>query len=220
VLRPADRYTKLWHVLCRQRGNCDLGTGSRSPLAFLAVALLGVGNAIAWPAFDALLADLVEPGRRPGVFSVRHATLNAGMAVGALVAGLVVDTARPGQLSGDLLNRCPSGGTVSAQVLSTDSATCDRGASTSFDQRRTPAPADRLSTTTIRKTGEDRRAAGHLARHDPAARITTLRDSWTPPHVHRTLTDAEYSCGTSYWCGTRALRTRRKRRQLLAGRAC
>jgi MFS family permease len=77
-------------------GVATFALAEASPLAFLAAALLGLGNAIAWPAFDALLADLVEPGRRSGVFSVRHATLNAGMAVGALVAGLVVDTARPG----------------------------------------------------------------------------------------------------------------------------
>jgi MFS family permease len=77
-------------------GVATFALAAAAPLAFLASALLGLGNAIAWPAFDALLADLVEPGRRSGAFSLRHATMNAGMAVGALVAGLVVDTARPG----------------------------------------------------------------------------------------------------------------------------
>jgi len=72
------------------------GWAHTAPIAFAAAALLGLGNAIAWPAFDALLADLVGPGRRSSAFSVRHATLNAGMAVGALVGGLVVDTSRPG----------------------------------------------------------------------------------------------------------------------------
>jgi MFS family permease len=77
-----------------------VGTGmfagaEQAPLAFLAAALFGLGNATASPAFNALLAGLVDPGRRSGAFSVRHATLNSGLAVGALLAGLIVDTARP-----------------------------------------------------------------------------------------------------------------------------
>jgi MFS family permease len=66
-----------------------------APVAFLAAGLLGLGNAIAWPAFDALLATIVTPERRSAAFSMRHATLNAGMAVGAVIAGFVVDTSRP-----------------------------------------------------------------------------------------------------------------------------
>lgn len=58
--------------------------------AFPAAALSGLGVAMVWPAQDALLATLVSPEQRPDVFSVRHATLNAGFALGGLVAAAVV----------------------------------------------------------------------------------------------------------------------------------
>ena len=63
--------------------------------AFAATATLGLGASIAWPAQDALLASVVGDGQRSSVFSVRHATLNAGLGVGALVAATLVDVAHP-----------------------------------------------------------------------------------------------------------------------------
>jgi MFS family permease len=64
--------------------------------AFAAAALLGFGVAVAWPAQDALLATLVDPAGRSAVFSVRHATLNAGLGLGALAAAVIVTVSRPG----------------------------------------------------------------------------------------------------------------------------
>ncbi len=63
---------------------------------FAAAGLTGLGASIAWPAQDALLAVAVTKAQRSAVFSVRHATLNAGFGLGALSAALVVDFARPG----------------------------------------------------------------------------------------------------------------------------
>lgn len=76
-------------------GAATLGWATGAPVAFLAATLLGLGNSIAWPAFDALLATVVEPERRSAAFAVRHATLNAGIAIGAVVAGIIVDVTRP-----------------------------------------------------------------------------------------------------------------------------
>jgi MFS family permease len=59
--------------------------------AFVATATTGVGAGIIWPAQDALLATVIEPGRRSSVFSVRMASMNAGLGVGALAAAAVVD---------------------------------------------------------------------------------------------------------------------------------
>ncbi|GHI07548.1 hypothetical protein AQI88_24890 [Streptomyces cellostaticus] len=64
--------------------------------AFAAAGLSGLGLAVAWPAQDSLLARLVRPGQRSSVFAVRHATMNLGLAAGALLAALLVDTSRPG----------------------------------------------------------------------------------------------------------------------------
>jgi MFS family permease len=64
--------------------------------AFVATGLMGLGAAVVWPAQDALLATTVEPAQRSAVYSVRHATLNAGLGVGALIAAGIVDLSRPG----------------------------------------------------------------------------------------------------------------------------
>lgn len=58
--------------------------------AFPAAALLGLGVAVVWPAQDSLLAVLVEPQQRSNVFAVRHGTMNAGLAVGGLLAAALV----------------------------------------------------------------------------------------------------------------------------------
>jgi MFS family permease len=63
--------------------------------AFAATATIGLGASIAWPAQDALLAAVAGSAARSDVFSVRHATLNAGLAIGALIASTIVDTTHP-----------------------------------------------------------------------------------------------------------------------------
>jgi MFS family permease len=70
---------------------------ARSPAElFGAAALLGLGVSVIWPAQDTLLASAAGPGARSAVFSVRHATFNAGLGLGALVAAAVVSVAHPG----------------------------------------------------------------------------------------------------------------------------
>jgi MFS family permease len=61
--------------------------------AFPAFALFGMGMCVLTPAQDALLAVLVEPEQRSSVFSVRHATMNAGMGLGGLAAAVIVHEA-------------------------------------------------------------------------------------------------------------------------------
>jgi len=70
---------------------------ARSEAALLGAAgLLGLGVAVVWPAQDALLASVAGPAGRSAVFSVRHATMNAGLGLGALAAAAVVSVAHPG----------------------------------------------------------------------------------------------------------------------------
>jgi MFS family permease len=64
--------------------------------AFGAAAMVGLGASVVWPAQDTLLGRLVPADRRAHVFSVRHATLNAGLGAGALVAAAIVDVSAPG----------------------------------------------------------------------------------------------------------------------------
>ena len=62
---------------------------------FAATAIVGLGAAVIWPAQDALLATVVRPEERSSAFSLRYATMNAGLGVGALCAAAVVDAASP-----------------------------------------------------------------------------------------------------------------------------
>ena len=59
--------------------------------AFAAAAAVGLGAAVCWPSQDTLLATLVPPERRSSAFGVRYATMNVGLAAGALAGGLLVD---------------------------------------------------------------------------------------------------------------------------------
>lgn len=67
--------------------------------AFLATGLAGLGAGIVWPAQDALLATTVDPDQRSSVFSVRHATFNAGLGTGALIAAAIANLSRPGSFT-------------------------------------------------------------------------------------------------------------------------
>ena len=63
--------------------------------AFAAAATAGLGASIAWPAQDTLLATLAGAQHRSSVFSLRHATLNAGLGSGALIAAAIIGTHTP-----------------------------------------------------------------------------------------------------------------------------
>ena len=63
--------------------------------AFGAAALSGLGVGVAWPAQDTWLARLVPVSQRSAVYAVRHATLNLGLGIGALLAAVIVDLNRP-----------------------------------------------------------------------------------------------------------------------------
>jgi MFS family permease len=67
--------------------------GAHSPWqAFAGAAGSGLGVSVAWPAQDVLLSRL-EPQARSAVFGVRYATMNLGLAVGALAAATIVAAA-------------------------------------------------------------------------------------------------------------------------------
>lgn len=58
--------------------------------AFASAAGVGLGASLVWPAQDALLASAVAAEQRSAVFAMRFATMNAGLAVGGLVAALLI----------------------------------------------------------------------------------------------------------------------------------
>lgn len=95
----ADRFgarrTVIGGLLVAAAGAVALGLVREPWQAFGACATLGLGVSIIWPAQDALLAAVAGREHRSSVFSVRHATLNAGLGIGALLAAVIVDTTDP-----------------------------------------------------------------------------------------------------------------------------
>jgi MFS family permease len=76
-------------------GSVALAAARSAAALFGAAGLLGLGVAMSWPAQDALLATAAGQGERSAVFSTRHASMNAGLGLGALGAAAVVGVARP-----------------------------------------------------------------------------------------------------------------------------
>ena len=73
-----------------------LGAGSMAAVrdawqGFAAAGIVGFGAAMIWPAQDALLGSLVTAERRPRLYAVRYATMNAALGIGALGAAAIVD---------------------------------------------------------------------------------------------------------------------------------
>jgi len=72
-----------------------LGGGSFAP-ALVAAALLGVGTALVYPTLIAAVSDAVQPRDRAPVVGVYRFWRDAGFALGALLAGVVADSAGAG----------------------------------------------------------------------------------------------------------------------------
>lgn len=95
----ADRWTPRRAVMAglvvAACGSVALALAGSPAALFAASCLLGLGVSVIWPAQDALLASVAGPAGRSAVFSVRHASFNAGLGLGALAAAAVVSVARP-----------------------------------------------------------------------------------------------------------------------------
>jgi MFS family permease len=77
-----------------------IGTGSlafvRTPAsALIVLTLIAVGGAALWSAQTTILATLVTPEERQKTFGLSFTLLNLGIGTGGVIAGFVVDVARP-----------------------------------------------------------------------------------------------------------------------------
>ena len=95
----ADRWTPrralMGGLVTAAAGSVALALASSAAALFGAAGLLGLGVAVGWPAQETLLAAVAGPAHRSAVFSVRHASMNAGLGLGALGAAAVVSVAHP-----------------------------------------------------------------------------------------------------------------------------
>jgi MFS family permease len=67
--------------------------------AFALYVVWGVGSGSFWPAQSALLAGLTPPGRRATSYALQRLTMNLGVAMGGIVAGLIASVAHPGSFT-------------------------------------------------------------------------------------------------------------------------
>jgi MFS family permease len=93
--RLGARNTLIFGLLVASAGAATIALVRETWQAFGAVAVVGFGAAVIWPAQDSLLASVVAPEQRSSAFAVRHATLNAGFAAGTLASALIVEVSSP-----------------------------------------------------------------------------------------------------------------------------
>jgi MFS family permease len=67
--------------------------------AFALYVVWGAGSGAFWPAQSALLAGLTPPTRRASSYALQRLTMNLGVAIGGVVAGLIASVAHPGSFT-------------------------------------------------------------------------------------------------------------------------
>ncbi len=65
----------------------------------VAVVLLGISFGVGWPAFNAMIASIVEGRLRTQYFGINFALVNLGIGIGGVVSGFLADVSRPGTFS-------------------------------------------------------------------------------------------------------------------------
>jgi MFS family permease len=76
-------------------GTLLLGFATTPSAAAVALTLIGVNFGASWPAFNSLIASVVQGEVRQQYFGVNFALTNLGLGVGGIVGGLFADVARP-----------------------------------------------------------------------------------------------------------------------------
>ncbi|MBL7497173.1 MFS transporter [Frankia sp. CNm7] len=93
--RVGPRATTAAGLLAAGAGAWALAGATTASQALAAASLSGFAVAVQWPASDALLARLVPEQLRATAFGARFATMNFGLAAGAVLAGLLVSGTQP-----------------------------------------------------------------------------------------------------------------------------
>ncbi|MGX6600513.1 MFS transporter [Micromonosporaceae bacterium Da 78-11] len=94
--RYGPRRVQLPSLLAVSLGTAALSVVDRPVAAFGALTLCGIGGASMWAGSATLLASLTGPDERQRVFGLQFALLNLGIGLGGMIAGAVIDEARPG----------------------------------------------------------------------------------------------------------------------------
>lgn len=95
VDRYGARVVMLVGLVSMIAGNLLLAVATTPAAAGLALVLVGLNFGASWPAFNALIAAVVEGELRQQYFGINFALVNLGIGVGGVVGGLVADVDRP-----------------------------------------------------------------------------------------------------------------------------
>lgn len=94
--RYGARAVLLVGIVAMMVGNAVLAFATDPAVAAVAFVLIGVNFGVSWPAFNALIAAVVEGDLRQRYFGVNFALVNLGIGLGGVVGGFWVDVSRPG----------------------------------------------------------------------------------------------------------------------------
>lgn len=92
--RFGARAVLIGSSLCQLIGVSMLAFATTFPMALSAMTLMGV-SAVSWPAFNSLIASIVEPVARQVYFGISFALVNLGIGVGGMISGAYVDVHQP-----------------------------------------------------------------------------------------------------------------------------
>ncbi len=95
VDRVGARYVVIASSVTQSLGALVMAFATTVPLAALGCFLMGVSQSSGWAAANTLISSIVKGALRQRYFGVNFALLNLGIGVGGIIAGVVVDVARP-----------------------------------------------------------------------------------------------------------------------------
>lgn len=76
-------------------GNALLAFATTPGVAAVALVLIGINFGVSFPAFNALIASVVDGDLRQQYFGINFALINLGIGVGGIIGGLFADVGRP-----------------------------------------------------------------------------------------------------------------------------
>jgi MFS family permease len=94
VDRFGARLVTLVACVVHMVGVVVLAFADTVPMAIVATTLMGVSG-VTWPAFNAMVAAIVQGPLRQQYFGVNFALVNLGIGLGGVVSGLYVDVSQP-----------------------------------------------------------------------------------------------------------------------------
>ena len=110
VDRIGARQVLLWGNVIQVAATALLAFATTVPTFIVAFTLLGISFGAGWPAFQSMIAALVDGPLRTQFFGINFAMLNLGIGIGGVVGGLIADVHRPGTFMalflGDSLGVC------------------------------------------------------------------------------------------------------------------